>query len=152
MECCGIVTYVCYLYCFKGDIWSENGISLFAVLIHFIDYQWELHTRLAICKGLGEMALTGDNISELTTVGLISLGVGDDDTPVQDCIHVCTPDEGSNMLKGWSGYEGAGCVCHRQQNCLGTSLEIDDIKSIIKKAKGVCAHFHRSEKVTYLFL
>ena len=37
-------------------------------------------------------------------MGLISLGVGDDDTPVQDFIHVCTPDEVSNMLKGWSGY------------------------------------------------
>ena len=82
----------------------------------------------------------------------ILLGVGDDDTPVQDCIHVCTPDEGSNMLKGWSGYEGAGCVCHRQQNCLGTSLEIEDIKPIIKKVKGVCAHFHRSDKVIYFCL
>ena len=33
-------------------------------------------------------------------MGLISLGVGDDDTLVQDCIRVCNPDEGSNMLKG----------------------------------------------------
>jgi hypothetical protein len=67
------------------------------------------------------MAHTGDNISERSTVGLVSLGVGDDETPVQDWVHVCTPDESSNLLKGWSGYEGEGCVCHRQQNCLGTN-------------------------------
>jgi len=51
------------------------------------------------------------------------------------------------MLKGWEGFEGAGCVCHREQNCLGKSLEINDIKPIISKIKGVCAHFHRSHKV-----
>ncbi len=78
--------------------------------------------------------------------------MGDNDTPIQDCIYVCTPDEGSNMLKGCSGYEDARCVCHRQQNCLGTSLEIDDIKPIIKNVKGVCAHFHRPEKVIYFYL
>ena len=116
-------------YCFLGDIWSENGISLFDVLIHFIDYQWELHARLAIRKSLGQMDHTGYNLSELTKVRIISLGVSDDDTFVQECIHVCAPNEGSNMLKRWPRYEGAGCVSHRQQNCLGTSLEIDNIKS-----------------------
>ena len=138
-----------FIHC-VGDIWSENGISLFAVLIHFIDNQWVLHTRLAICKGLGRLKHTGDNITKLTNDGLMGIGLGDGDTSVQDCVHSCTPDEGSNMLKGWSGFEGAGCVCHRQQNCLGTSLEIDDIKPIIKKIKGVCAHFHRSDKVNYI--
>ncbi len=53
-----------------------------------------------------------------------------------------TLDEGSNMLKGWRDFEGTGYVCHRQQNCLGTCLDIGDIKSIISKIKGICAHFH----------
>ena len=132
-----------------GDIWSENGISLFAVLVHFIDSKWEYHARLAICKGLSDSAHTGEVISDITNKGLLDIGLGDDDTLVQDCIHSCTPDEGSNMLKGWKDYEGAGCVCHRQQNCLGTCLDIGDIKSIISKIKGICAHFHRSHKVMH---
>jgi hypothetical protein len=44
------------------------------------------------------MTHTGDNISELTKVGLISIGVGDDDTPVQECFHVCTPDKGARSV------------------------------------------------------
>jgi len=56
------------------------------------------------------------------------------------------------MSKGWSGHKGIGCVCHRQKNCLGTSLEIDDIKSVIKNFNSVCAHFHRSYKVIYFYL
>jgi hypothetical protein len=122
---------------------------LFAVLVHFIDSKWEYHARLAICKGLADSSHTGEVISDITNKGLIDIGLGDDDTLVQDCIHSCTPDEGSNMLKGWKEFEGAGCVCHRQQNCLGKCLEVESIKPIISKIKGICAHFHRSHKVLH---
>ena len=37
------------LLCIVGDIWSENGISLFAVIVHYIDKDWILNTKLAIC-------------------------------------------------------------------------------------------------------
>ncbi len=47
----------------------------------------------------------------------------------------------------WVEMEGAGCVCHREQNCLGKALAVDGIQDIIKKIKGTCAHFHRSDKV-----
>ncbi len=30
---------------FEGDIWSENGISLFAIFVHFIDSKLEYHAR-----------------------------------------------------------------------------------------------------------
>ncbi len=68
------------------------------------------------------------------------------DTIIED-IHVCTPDEGSNMLKAWGKMEGAGCVCHCEQNCLGSALSLPCIISILKKIKAACAHFHRSDKV-----
>ena len=50
------------------------------------------------------MAYIGDNIADLPKVGLICIGVGDNDTSVHDCIHVWTPDEVSNMFKEWVGY------------------------------------------------
>ena len=105
-----------YFACHLGYIWSENEIFLFAVLIPFVDSKWKLHTRLAIYKDYDDLPPTDDNVSELTKSGLLSTGVGDDDTIVQDCINVCNPDESSNMLKGWIENEGACCVCHRRQN------------------------------------
>ena len=123
---------------------------MFAVLVHFIDAQWEYHARLAICKGLADNPHTGEVISDITKKGLLDIGLGDADTLVQDCIHSCTLDEGSNMLKGWKGFEGEGCVCHRQQNCLAASLELQDIKPIITNIKGICAHFHRTHTVIYI--
>ena len=102
---------------------------------------------MAICKGMGVEAHTGEVIKKLTYEGLFAVGVGDSVTDVHEDIHMCTPDEGSNMLAAWVEMEGAGCVCHREQNCLGKALAVDGIQDIIKKIKGTCAHFHRSDKV-----
>jgi hypothetical protein len=78
----------------------------------------------------------------------ISFGVGKTEEEVCDHIHGCTPDEGSNMLKAWRIFEGAGCVCHRAQNCLKFAVDTDDAaKSVFDKVKGIVAHFHRSNKV-----
>jgi hypothetical protein len=58
-------------------------------------------------------AHTGENIAKITYKGLFEAGVGPDLDTIHEDIHVCTPDEGSNMLKAWGKIEGAGCVCHR---------------------------------------
>ena len=81
-----------------GDIWGENGISLFAVIVHFIDKDWILNTKLAICKGMGLVAHTGVTINEMTYEGLHSMGIGESKESVPTYIHTSTPDEGSNML------------------------------------------------------
>ena len=130
-----------------GDIWSENGIAIFAVMVHFIDSDWKLNTRLAVCKGLDKITHTGNNIADITYKGLFDAGVGPDLETIHEDIHICTPDEGSNMLKAWGKIEGAGCVCHREQNCLGAALTLPGILPVLKKIKSACAHFHRSDKV-----
>ena len=56
------------IYSLVGDIWSENGISLFAVIVHYIDKDWILNTKLAICKGMGDLAHTGDTIKNSLTM------------------------------------------------------------------------------------
>jgi hypothetical protein len=134
---------------YEGDIWSENGLSLLAVLVHFIDKDWEMNTRLAICKGMGTMAHTGDNIRYLTYSGLVSVDLCESIEEVPGNIRMCTPDEGSNMLAAWREMEGAGCVCHRENNCLGSALSYVGVASALKKLKGVCAKFHRSDKVSF---
>jgi hypothetical protein len=107
-----------------GDIWSENGISIFLTVIHYIDSDWLMQNRLGICKGLGDMAHTGEVTRKLTYDGLLKIGIGNpkeyEDLPLY--IHMCTPYEGSNMLNAWKSIEGTGCVCHRQQTRLGNAM------------------------------
>jgi hypothetical protein len=101
---------------YEGDMWSENGLSLFAVLVKFIDKNWEMNTRLAICKRMVTMDHTGDSIRYLTYSGLVSVGLCETIEEVPGNIHMCTLDEGRNMLAAWREMEGASCVCHGKNN------------------------------------
>ena len=60
---------------YECDIWSDNLLSLFAVFVNFIKKDWEMNTRLAVCKGMGTMAHTGDTIRDLSYSGLVSVGL-----------------------------------------------------------------------------
>ena len=106
-------------------------MAIFAIIVHFIDAEFKLHNRLALCKGLNKIAHTGANLADITYKGLLEAGVGEDIDTLHEDIHVCTPDEGSNMLKAWGKIEGAGCVCHREQNCLGAALSVPSILPLI---------------------
>ena len=44
----------------SGDIWSENGVSLFAVLMHWISSNWTMEQHLVICEPYGELKHTGE--------------------------------------------------------------------------------------------
>jgi len=46
----------------------------------------------------------------------------------------------------------AGCVCHRENNCLGSALSSLGIASVLKKLKGVCTNVYRSDKVSFKML
>lgn len=77
-------------------------------------------------------------------------GVGQTQQEVCDHVHGCTPDEGANMLSAWKMFEGAGCVCHRAQNCLKSAVDVTvDAKAVFDKVRGIVAHFHRSTKVMF---
>jgi hypothetical protein len=98
---------------------------------------------------------TGEVIREKTLDGLHTkwkIGKSPEEVPTR--VHGCTPDEGSNMLKGWDVFEGAGCVCHRAQSCLRVALDKDESPAgpVVRKVKGICAHFHRSTKVIHFLI
>ena len=116
-----------------GDIWSENGACLFAVLLHYIDEDFKLQQQLAICIPFSDVAHTGANIKKATYEGLHKCGLGDSPEDVPTNIHVATPDEDSNMVKAWEEFEGAGCVCHRQQNCLKSALEDPTVALLVNE-------------------
>ena len=99
--------------CISGDVWSENGIALLAILGYWIDSDWQYQEQILTVQGFHGDAHTGQVIKDMTVRGLVEAGLGTTEQEVLDHVHACTPDEGSNMLKAWKGFEGAGCVCHR---------------------------------------
>ena len=113
---------------------------------YWIDSNFVMNEKLLICHPFSAFDHTGDNIRRITLQGLVDAGVADNMNDVADHVYGCTPDEGSNMLKAWKIFEGAGCVCHRANNCLQDALKDGDIFMVIRKVKGNCSHFHRSIK------
>ena len=124
IELCGnlVVIIICK---YAGDIWSENSISLFAIMGYWIDRNWQLNEKLLYIEGFSNEAHTGDNIKARTLKGLHERwGIGNKPEDVPDRVHGSTPDEGSNILKAWKMFEGAPCVCHRGQSALRTALKV----------------------------
>ena len=107
-----------------------------------------MNEKLLICHPFSDCNHTADNIKRMTLQGLVDMGVSAKVDTVSDHVHGCTPDEASNMLRAWDIFEGAGCVCHRANNCLKTALKDDHVGHVLKGVKAVCAHFHRSVKVS----
>lgn len=104
-------------------------------------------------KGFADVPHTGEEIRKTTLKELHEkCGIGSSPEDVVNRVHGSTPDEGSNILLGWKVFEGAGCVCHRANRCLHYCLEHEDVAPIVKKIKGICAHFHRSQKVSSILL
>lgn len=147
MYTCTDLTYLWII----GDIWSENGDSILVVMGYWIDCNFIMNEKLLVCQPFSASEHTGDNIRRVTLQGLVDMGIANNTNEVADHVHGCTPDEGSNMLKAWKIFEGAGCVCHRANNCLQDALKEDGISFLIGKVKGICAHFHRSIKVFFEF-
>jgi hypothetical protein len=93
---------------------------------------------MGICNGLKDLEHTGEVLRKLTYDGIINIGIGNaenyDNVPLY--IHMCTLGERSNILLVWNQIEGAGCVRHRQQTCLGKALSCPDIQPLLKNIWG----------------
>ena len=132
-----------------GDIWSENGISILAVMGYWITKNMQLREKLLVVIGWEKDRHTGDNIKAKTLEGLHKTwGIGQSVADVPNRVFGSTPDEGSNMLKAWKVFEGSGCVAHLGSSALGCALKVNsEVMSLVKKIKGIIAHFHKSNKV-----
>ena len=98
-----------------GDIWSEDGISLLGMTSYRICKDWQYQKKLLCAFGFSDVSHTGDNIKHATCKILFERwDIGTTGETAFERIHGCTPDGGANMLKGWEGIEGGGCVCHRE--------------------------------------
>ena len=103
------VLKICPSCVFTGDIWGENGISIFVVTAYWIcpPPVLRMKERLLLALCFTKDQHTGDIIRQKTLEGLHNKWkIGDSPEDVPQRVHGCTPDEGSNMLKGWDVFEG----------------------------------------------
>ena len=88
-----------FFFCYAGDVWSENGVAIFAIIVHFIDANLRLNNRLVLCKGLHDIAQSFTNLAVITYKGLFEASAGPDINTFHEDIQVYIPDEGSDMPK-----------------------------------------------------
>ncbi len=112
-----------------------------------------MNEKLLLIDGFSKEAHTGEAIRKKTLEGLHQRwGIAETPELVPTRVHGSTPDEGSNILKAWQLFEGGACVCHRAQSALRNALKVDSkVVGLVKKVKGIVAHFHRSNKVNINF-
>ena len=137
-----------------ADIWGENGKSLYALLLYFINDEFEMEEILLDCLPFSGLAHNAMNIESACKKALSAVGIGefkpDADPPVDTCGEECfgsTVDEASVMTKAFSGFEGAPCVCHKINNALKTAAKTEFMLDLDSRVRGVASHFRRSDKV-----
>ena len=137
-----------------ADIWGENGKSLYALLLYYVDRDFNMLEVLLDCLPFSGDAHTSLNIEVACKKALAAVGIGEfkpeADPPVDSVGKACfgsTVDEASSMTKAFEGFEGAPCVCHKINNALKTAAKTEFMTDLDKRLKGIASHFRRSEKV-----
>ena len=141
-----------------ADIWGENGKSLYALLLYYINNDFEMVEVLLDCLPFSGEIHNALNIEQACKKSLSSVGIGEynpevsgpDDTIVDTVGKACfgsTVDEASVMTKAFEGFEGAPCVCHKIQNALKTAAKTEFMLDLDRRIRGIATHFRRSDKV-----
>ena len=107
--------------------------------------------QLVTAEPFGMVDHVGDQIATTAKANLAALGVGlynpkERMDTVADEVHGSCIDQGSNIISGFKDFEGGPCACHRLSNCLKKAFDSAGVSPLVKKVKGIAAHFHRSTK------
>ena len=96
---------------------------------------------MCLCK------LTGENILAMTMPALVEYGICPSMVcDVNDYVFMANNDAGSNIVKAWEDFNGSTCAGHKLGRATLSFLSSEGIRDIVKKDKGMAAHFHRSTK------
>ena len=106
---------------FSTDIWSENGIALLGMLVHFIDEQFVMREMVLRASPMSTLAHTGANIKDLSKTSCAAGGLGEYVKDSEGNVTVDTvpnhvfkaiTDGASSMVAAFSDQEGSECVTH----------------------------------------
>lgn len=129
-----------------GDIWSSknHSVSLLGITQYHINIDWKIEELLVAVEPFSGESHTGEGISEHTLKCMKQMNYPED---IYSGVFKKTSDNGSNMEKGWSGFEGGQCVVHTAQLSLGLFMDHPEIASTVRKEKGMITHCHQSTGV-----
>ena len=136
----------------SGDIWSDRHVSLFGILVHFIDKDFKLHEFLCGAIPFSGEAHTGANMSVATNISLMNMGIGREATDTipginpKDAIHAKVSDNGSNMKVAWNEFHGGYCACHTAKLCVDVFVNHPAVAGTFIKAQKTAQHFNKSVK------
>ena len=136
-----------------GDIWSDGNISLLVILGYAIVAKEEPHQakRIEECVlavvSFSQVRHTGDEILQATRKELSAVGVDD---LYSEVFRKCS-DAGSNIKKGWNGFEGGNSTCvdhkiEREVLKYYDELEIGNVAADRNKLAGHLAHSLASQR------
>ena len=96
-----------------GDIWSDRGCSLLGITLYAISASWKLEELLVAATPFGATRHRGEAIDTLTLEALQACNLKwSASATVYESVFRKVSDNGSNMKKGWSGFEGGFCADH----------------------------------------
>ena len=122
-------------------MWAEGSVSLLGINEYFISAEWVLEERLLSAEPF-EGSHTGDAIEAKSVAAIKAAGIGADLKEEDDIyteIFHCVSDNGANIVKGWSGFDGGFCAAHTAELAVNTFLDDDAVKPTVKKIKGICS-------------
>ncbi|KAK3266096.1 hypothetical protein CYMTET_25256 [Cymbomonas tetramitiformis] len=142
-----------------GDIWSEGGIAIFGVLAYFISEDFVFREKLVGAIPFSDVRHTADELESATKTACAGIGIGEyRDSPgpgeevdtfelvdtVSENIHVTCSDNASNIVSGWTCFDGHECVAHTIALVVHTYLNQVAVKKVFGKLRGMTGHFNHS--------
>jgi hypothetical protein len=141
---------------FSADIWSENGIALLGMLVHFIDEEFVLREMVLRASPMSTLAHSGANIKDLSKTSCAAVGLGQYVKDSEGIVTVDTvpsnvfkaiTDGASSMVAAFSDQEGSECVTHTLALVVNTVYKegVNEFLFILdRKMRGAAAHFRHS--------
>ncbi|KAK3272023.1 hypothetical protein CYMTET_19654, partial [Cymbomonas tetramitiformis] len=141
----GILPSIC------GDIWSQGGISIFGILVYWVDKNFEFQSRLLAAIPVLSVRHTGVELENATKVACADFGLGqycgqgvDGVDTVPEFIHATCSDNASNIVCGWESFDGHECSAHTLALVVLTFLEQPLVRKVFNKLRGMTCHFNHS--------
>ncbi|KAK3257694.1 hypothetical protein CYMTET_33231, partial [Cymbomonas tetramitiformis] len=136
-----------------ADLLSEG------ILPSIGDANFKLHERLVAAIPFSSVRHTAAELESATKTACASMGIGkyeevvcattDEEDPdlldtVAECIHCTVSDNASNIVSGWTCFDGHECAAHTIALTVKTFLEQQRVKKVLAKLRGMTGHFSHS--------
>eukprot|EP00854_Cymbomonas_tetramitiformis_P026457 gene26457-biopygen27397 len=120
-----------------GDIWSQGGISIFGILVYWLDESFEVHEGLLGALPFSSVRHTALELEKATKEACADFGIGEYNALVEDhvdtvpdAIHATVSNNASNIVSGWESFDGHECCDHTLALIVHSFLGQTNVKKV----------------------